>query len=228
MAIEKITYPDKTNVQTDPDSIKKFFATEANEIKNKFNAAADQVDQILDILNIGSNRTNIGSFISLTVLQNSYPDGPENSNDYAIIDDGISNPQVATYNSSSMLWEISGYQENIIFVANDPSLPTTGQPGKLYISLDAGNIWYWDEGIYKQSGRKSPPTSQPQIIQQTLIASSDGQSVFTLSKPANSLIVVIGNIALRPSQYSFSSDELTINNASSLIFTGTEIFITIF
>lgn len=228
MVAPRLTYPDKTNNSADPDLIKKFHATEANEIKSVVDGHADILDDLLIALGIDETSINLGTFLNLSILNAAHPDGPENSGDYAIIHDGSSaSQQVAKYNVSTSQWEIVGAVETVIWLANATELPGTGTVNKLYISLDSGVIKYWDEGQYKEAGR-TPPTTQPQVVQQQFTAASDGQVEYTLSKTPVGLIVILDRILQIPTiDYTWSGTTLTFENSGAIV-SGSIIDVTIF
>lgn len=151
MAVTKITYPTKSNVSTDPDNVRKFEHGDANEIKDVVNNNADEIQALLDSLGISVSSNFIGLFVSLAVLQAAYPNGANGS--YAIIDDGLGGtPQVATYNDTTDLWEVSVADQSIIWVANQAALPGPGVSQKLYIALDSGAFYYWTGAQYETAG----------------------------------------------------------------------------
>lgn len=228
MAAPRLTYPDKTNNASDPDSIKKWHATEANLVKTTVNVHADLLDNLLNALGINEANINLGTFSNLSILNAAYPDGPENVGDYAIIHDGSSaTPQIAVYNSGTTQWEITGAIDPIIWVANASALPGTGTANKLYIALDSGVIKYWDEGQYKEAGR-TPPTTQPQVVQQQFTAASDGQVAYTLSKTPVGLIVILDRVLQIPIiDYTWTGATLTFTNSSAIV-SGSIIDVTIF
>lgn len=155
MSALRLTYPEKTNNPADADSIKKFFATEANEILEVTEDHAVLIDSILSALGLGGGTGSIGEFVSLAVLQAAYPDGAEGS--YAVINDGMgTTPQVATYNESTNLWETATPDDPVIYVADMVSLPGTGTANKLYLAKDSGVIYYWEGGEYKIAGAQPP------------------------------------------------------------------------
>ena len=93
----------------------------------------------------------MGTFVSLSILQAAYPNGANGS--YAIIDDGQGGtPNVATYNGTSSLWELSTPDESIIWVSSQAALPGTGISQKLYIALDTGTFYYWTGSQYETAG----------------------------------------------------------------------------
>jgi len=148
----RITYPDKSNNPSDPDNIRKYFASEADEVKAVINAHADEIEDILSQL-ISSPNPYYGRFTSLAVLEAAYPVGEVNA--WAIIDLGAGvTPQIAAWDNIGAEWEIVGYTENIIFVANAASLPGTGVQGKSYITLDKDNLYLWYNSQYNLIGGK--------------------------------------------------------------------------
>lgn len=145
------TYPTKTNNPSDPDNVRKFEHGDANELKAVGEDHADHIDTLLAALGINQGSNSIGVFASLTVLQAAYPDGANGS--YAIIDDGQGGtPNVATYNDTSSLWELSTPDQSIIWVANQAALPGTGISQKLYITLDNGDFFFWNGSSYDTAG----------------------------------------------------------------------------
>ena len=158
MSVLRPTYPEKTNNPADADSIRKFYATEANEVHEVLDNHADELEDILDALGLSGGTNSLGEFVSLEVLQTAYPDGAEGS--YAVINDGLgTTPQVATYNESTNLWETAVPDDPVIYVANMVSLPGTGTANKLYLAKDSGVIYYWEGGEYKIAGAQPPVSS---------------------------------------------------------------------
>lgn len=151
MASARITYNDKTNNVSDPDNVKKFQSADANQLKDAINQHADDLDLLLAALGINEGTSSIGEFVSLQVLQAAYPDGADGS--YAIINDGIgTTPQVATYNDGSNEWETPAPDAPIVYVANLAALPGTGTASKLYLALDSGLFYYWNNAQYNVAG----------------------------------------------------------------------------
>ena len=151
MASKRPTYPTKTNNPSDSDDIRKFKATEANEIKDVLIDHAESIDALLAALGINEGTNSIGEFETLSILQAAYPDGADGS--YAIINDGLgSTPQVAVYNDTSGLWETPTPDDPIIWVSSSSALPATGTANKVYVALDSGTLYYWDGSDYSIAG----------------------------------------------------------------------------
>lgn len=145
------TYPTKSNNPSDPDNIRKFLFGDANELKSVAENHADLIDTLMAALGLNEGTNSIGSFVSLGVLQAAYPDGAAGS--YAIIDDGLgSTPAVATYNELTEIWELADPPEELVWVADQGSLPGTGVANRLYVALDSGAMYYWNSGEWKGAG----------------------------------------------------------------------------
>ncbi|MEX0274298.1 MAG: hypothetical protein AB3N16_07970 [Flavobacteriaceae bacterium] len=157
MASRRVTYKFKTNNPADPTDVRKFLATEANEVKEAINGHAEDIDRLLAALGINEGTKSIGEFETLAVLQAAYPDGAGDS--YAIINDGIGTPQVATYNSGTGQWEVATPDDPLIWVADHASLPNPGTANRLYVTLDTGAMYYWASGNYTVAGG-TPPESK--------------------------------------------------------------------
>jgi hypothetical protein len=155
MASKRPTYPTKTNNPADPENVRKFLATEANEISEVLEDHAFNIDLLLAALGINEAITSLGEFISLEVLQAAYPDGAEGS--YAVINDGLGGtPQVATYNEGTELWEMATPDAMIIWISTVSALPGTGVANKLYVALDTGIMYYWSTDQYVTTGGSAP------------------------------------------------------------------------
>ncbi len=144
----KITYPQKTNDPTDAASISKFFALEANEIKEKFNRL---VTELIGLFGNTNATPMVGVYTSLSQLSAAFPTGAGGA--YAIIDPGTgSDPQIAIYDTNDNQWVIAGASELIIYSANQAALPPTGTEKRLYLTLDNYSIFVWHDSDWHQVG----------------------------------------------------------------------------
>lgn len=151
MAAKRPTYPVKTNNPSAPDNERKWLFTDANEVREFGIDHADKIDAIEAALGLSLGTNSIGVFSSLTLLQAAYPTGANGS--YAVIDSGLGGtPYVATFNTTTNLWETATPDESIVWVANISALPNTGLADKLYIARDSGNFYYWTGSEYQTAG----------------------------------------------------------------------------
>lgn len=148
---DRITYPDKSNNPSDPDINRKYFATEADEVKAVVNAHADDIEDHetrVSALELSQSPNPFyGRYTSLALLQAAYPVGELNA--WAVIDAGAGiTPQIAFWDNIGAAWEISGATDFIIYVANEAALPAPGLTQKLYVTNDKGNIYVWIGAAY--------------------------------------------------------------------------------
>lgn len=150
----KVTYPEKTNNPTDSDSIRKFFATEANEIKTVTDDHADQIEDLKSKL-VESSNPYYGRYTSLAFLQAAHPTAELNA--WAVIDAGTGiTPQIASWDNTNTIWEIAGYTSNNVDVANYASLPTPGTEGITYLTKNTGYLYRWYNSKYNLVGGSAP------------------------------------------------------------------------
>lgn len=180
---KRLTYPDKTNNASDPDSINKYFATEANEVKEVTDDHATRIETLEGKL-VDSPNPFYGRYTSLAYLEAAYPTGEENA--WAVIDAGVGiTPQIAFWDDEEEVWEISGATESIMYVANVAALPGTGTVKTWYITLDKKEmyLYYNSQYILMNGGVYGQSTSPITVI------SASGAFSFTIvSKPNNVLV----------------------------------------
>lgn len=161
----RLTYPFKSNNPGDPDNVKKFSFTDANDVKEVVADHATHIDNINQALGLTLPTLNLGTFQTLQILQAAYPDGEGTS--YAVIDDGLGGtPQVATYNTGNSTWEVATPDDQIVFVANLAGLPATGVANRLYIALDSGAIRYWHSAEYQVAGGTTATVQRVRYVTQ--------------------------------------------------------------
>lgn len=191
MAASRLTYPDKTNNPSDPDSIRKFFATEATEIKEVAGNHADLLDAIdtrLSALELSqSSNPFYGRYSSLAILQAAYPVGELDA--WAVIDAGAGiTPLIAIWDDVGGTWEISGYKDNTIEVANYAALPAPGLIGKWYVVKDEESLYRWFDGSYHLMRIDNVQTTNSNKL--TLVASEADQVDFIISSTPPNIDIV--------------------------------------
>lgn len=211
----KLIWSVKTNNPSDPDSIRKFHATEANDVVSVTDDHADKID-LLEANQINSSNPYYGVFGSLTALQSSFPVGVPDA--WAIIDAGAGiTPQIAFWNVSIPAWEIVGYNDEIIRVANFAALPAPGNTTKLYITLDKANSYIWDGSTYYLIGAAEFATlsqvNASKSARETFTA-TQGQTVFSLSNSPVSVDVYVDRVyQLNTIDYNLSGSDVTLTDA---------------
>lgn len=101
----RITYPPKTNDPSAADLNRKYFATEADQVKEVVNSHATDIETLQQQVN-SNGSLYYGTFTSLSVLQNAYPTAEEGA--WAIINEGIEvDPQIALWNDDTSEWELA-------------------------------------------------------------------------------------------------------------------------
>lgn len=150
MPASRVTYPAKTNDPSDPDIINKYFATEANEVKAVANDHADRIDNIEANLIVSSNPF-YGRYTSLALLQAAHPMGEVNA--WAVIDAGAGiTPLIAIWDNIGGDWEIAGFVDTTVEVANYAALPAPGTSGFWYVTLNTNYLYRWYNGQYNLVG----------------------------------------------------------------------------
>jgi len=183
----KLTYPNKSNIITDPDSVRKFYATEADEIKL---VASDHADQIEDLKKnlIDSENPHYGRYTSLALLQAAHTTAEEFG--WAIIDQGAGiSPQIALWNNTSNTWEVSGVTTDKVFVATENDLPNTGAENTWYITTDKKQLFIWYNNKFNQisAGSTDPQT---QVAKYIIPVEEAGQLNFVVPGNPNSIVLI--------------------------------------
>lgn len=174
MALERITYSDKTAGSAN-ETEAKFFDDDANEIKDKFNAACDLVE-ILEANQITSNNPFYGGWSSLAALQTAHPVGEENA--WAFIDAGSGiTPQIAIWDIVDEAWEISGASETLLFYTSLSYFPASGQANKIYIARDTYYAYVYDNGSYQRLNPVASDWQSKFIRQKTTIGNINLEDV---------------------------------------------------
>ena len=142
---ERITYSDK-DAGSSNELEKKYFDSDANQVKETVNAHADEIEELQAALPTSTNPF-YGTFTSLTNLVLAYPTGELNS--WAIIDAGFGlTPKIALWDNTDGQWEISTATQNIITVENYAALPSTGVADTIYITIDTFQCYFWASAQY--------------------------------------------------------------------------------
>ena len=163
---DRITYPVKTNISTDPPTVNQYYATEANEVKDVVNSHADDIENILT--QIQTSDPYYGSFSSLAALQAAHPTAVVNA--WAIIDPGPGvTPQIASWDDTGGQWEITGAVSAINIQNTASNFPGTGNLNTLYIALNTLRASVWDGSTYKEltsapNYRPFPAYDEPAIL----------------------------------------------------------------
>jgi hypothetical protein len=208
----KLIWSTKTNNPSDPDAIRKFHATEANDVVVVTDDHAEKIDA-LEANQINSSNPYYGNFNSLSSLQTAFPTGVANA--WAIIDatQGVT-PQIAFWNTSTPAWEISGATDLIIYVANQAALPSPGVAQRLYVTNDKGNIYLWIGVAYMLVGGAEYVTiAQLNAVKsvEEYFTATEGQTLFTLSNSPANVDVHSGRVKqLLTTDYSLSTNEVTL------------------
>jgi len=143
---DRLTYPNKTNNPSDPETVNMFFATEANEIKTKFNTHADDIEALQNAIQNSSNPF-YGFFTSLALLQAAHPVGEANA--YAVIDPGVGQTvQIAVWDTGDSEWKITGATNDKVFVTSYANLPQPGVENVWYITTNNSNAYLWFNSQY--------------------------------------------------------------------------------
>lgn len=145
---DRLTYPTKTNNPLDTDSIRKYFATEANEVKAVIDNHATLIEILQQQVNL-SNSKYYGTYTSLALLVGAHPTAAVGG--YAIIDNGVL-AQLAIWDNVLQVWELKVSKELVLIYQNKNDLPITGISGVLYLIRDSKSIAIFDGGQYQLYG----------------------------------------------------------------------------
>ena len=165
MALNRLTYPDKS-ASSENELEKKFFDTEANEIKSVVNATIDKVEELDENQLDQSPNPYYGRWDSLLILQQIHPTGELNA--FAIIDPGAGvTPQVAAWDDVEGIWELTGASDKFVFLNSEAQLPPIGQEQIDYITLNdmKVRVWHINEYLIKSpQGQDSNNITSSQLI----------------------------------------------------------------
>lgn len=163
----------KTNVKPVGNRLQEATAEDFQELGNILDNHAALIDA-LD--NVSSLNPNYGIYTSLALLQAAHPVGELNA--YATIDAGPGiTPQIAIWDEIDEEWEISGYSDNTIEVANYAALPASGTTGKWYITLNTNYLYRWYNSQYNLVG---VPATYEVLIQGAIVQTAGKTNLTTL------------------------------------------------
>lgn len=156
MTLPSITYPTKDS-NSSSDSEKKFFDTEANEIKTVVNAIRDKAQELDENQVDQSPNPYYGRWATLALLQAAHPTGVVNA--FAIIDSGLGvTPQIAAWDNIEGIWELTtSTNSNIVFVSSESQLPSTGVINTFYITQDRYDAYIYNTEYHKLSTYQRNP-----------------------------------------------------------------------
>lgn len=215
---ERLTYPTKTNNPTDADSIRKFHATEANEIKEVVENHADEIEAIQSQL-LNSTNPYYGIYTSLSLLEAAHPTGEANA--WAIIDQGTGiTPKIAYWNTTGSTWEIATASDEKIYIANEAALPNPGVEDKWYITLDKFQLFIWKNSQWEEIGPKTTGTISPQVTKQQININATTTTLNIASKPAVIFLFREGKWQIEHPQgdftYNSSTGDITLFRAAEV------------
>ncbi|WP_422105561.1 SGNH/GDSL hydrolase family protein [Winogradskyella sp.] len=158
--LERITYSDKTAGSSN-QSEAVFFDADANELKDKTNAAMDKIEEVENNL-ISSANPFYNSHTSLAALQAAHPIGELNA--WAFIDAGAGiTPQIARWDTTESVWELTGGSEFIIFENSLTNFPPQGDSTKIYVALDTYFAYVYQNNSYQRLNPQSQDWQQKRI-----------------------------------------------------------------
>lgn len=148
---ERLTYPDK-NSNSSLASEKKFFDTEANQIKFVTDDHATRIEN-LEQNTVNSVNPYYGRYTSLAILQQAHPTAVVNA--FAIIDAGPGvTPQIAAWDDQAQVWELSNAALNeTVFPNSYADLPTPGVENVRYITINNYLEYVWHNNQYRLIGQ---------------------------------------------------------------------------
>ncbi|MFI1771011.1 hypothetical protein [Thalassobellus citreus] len=191
MPASRLSYPTKTNNPSDPDSVRKFYADEANDVKAVSDNHADLLDNLderLKMLELSKSPNPFyGRYTNISLLHASYPIGEENA--WAVLDPGIGlTPEIAIWDHEDGVWEISGSTPDTIEVELYSDLPAPGQSFKWYLVRYDNTLHRWYKGAYHKVNAGTVQTTNSNKV--TLVATEANQLTFNVSSKPPSVDIV--------------------------------------
>lgn len=179
---DRATYPVK-DANSEIDLIRKFFDSEANEIKDVLDNHANLIEA-LEANIILSENPFYGRWASLALLIQAYPVGEENA--WAIIDAGAGiTPQIVAWDDVGEEWEfVNTIGSFVQFYNNYASLPSPGVSNTLYITTDNFNTYVWYNSQYNQTNLLQVQNHRTFFIKEINTTTSDpgiGQIAFNVT-----------------------------------------------